>query len=147
MRKVYGANQMYENPTTAKAQVIAEYDSLDGKFIDIDYPTDVGLTRPGKVHGDDKVVMFGSWVASEMPNGADLPGDMKWEGGVAGKPYVFAQHARTDMVCSFAKKDLPGLKRVQAQAGGELPRSICAKKACVVDAIRTNKDAKAVCGL
>ena len=41
--------------------------------------------------------MFGSWVASEMPDGKDLPPDMKWEGGVSGKSYVFKEHARTDM--------------------------------------------------
>lgn len=147
MRKVWTANQMYEDPTSAKTQVIAGYDQLDGKYIDVDYATDVGVTRPGKVHGDDKVVMFGSWVASEMPDGKDLPPDMKWEGGVSGKSYIFKEHARTDMVCSFTKNVLPGLKRLQAQTGGELPRSICAKKRCIVDAIKANADAKARCGL
>lgn len=149
MRKVWTANQMYENPTTAKTIVLADYDTLDGKFIDVDYATDVGVTRPGKVHGDDKVTMFGSWVASEQPDGKDLPPDMKWEGGVSGQPYVFAEHAKTDMVCSFAKKDLAGLKIVQRATGGELPRSICAKKSCVVNAIRANKaaDAKSICSL
>lgn len=147
MRKIYGANQSYPNPSAAKVTVIDDYDTLDGKFIDVDYATDVGVTRPGKVHGDASVVMFGSWVASEMPNGKDLPPDQKWEGGVSGQPYVFAQHARNDMVCSFAKADLPGLKLVQRATGGELPRTICAKKACVVAAIRSNGDAKALCGL
>jgi hypothetical protein len=147
MRKVYTANQMYENPTTAKAQVISGYDTFDGKFIDVDYATDVGVTRPGKVHGDAKVVMFGSFVASEMPDGKDLPPDMKWEGGVSGKPYIFSEHARRDMVCSFAKRDLPGLKNLQRATGGELPRSLCEKKACIVTAIRANADAKARCGL
>gem|GEM_PF-1279773 len=149
MRKVWTANQMYESPTTAKTVVVADYDTLDGKFIDVDYATDVGVTRPGKVHGDSKVVMFGSWVASETPDGKDLPPDMKWEGGVAGRPYDFQAHARRDMVCSFAKRDLPGLKILQRASGGELPRSICAKKQCVVDAIRANKadQAKALCSL
>lgn len=147
MRKVWTANQMYEDPTSAKVQVIAGYDQLDGKYIDVDYATDVGVTRPGKVHGDDKVVMFGSWVASEMPDGKDLPPDMKWEGGVSGKSYVFKEHARTDMVCSFSKNVLTGLKRLQVQAGGELPRSLCAKKQCIIDAIKANADAKARCGL
>ena len=147
MRKIYGANQSYPDPSAAKVTVIDDYDTLDGKFIDVDYATDVGVTRPGKIHGDANVVMFGSWVASEMPNGKDLPPDQKWEGGVNGKPYVFAEHARNDMVCSFAKADLPGLKLVQRATGGELPRSICAKKACVVAAIRSNGDAKALCGL
>jgi hypothetical protein len=149
MRRVWAANQMYENPTAAKVEVIADYDTLDGKLVDVDYPTDVGVTRPGKAHGDDKVVMFGSWVASEQPDGKDLPPDMKWEGGVAGKPYVFKDHARTDMVCSYAKRDLEGLKVVQRSTGGELPRSLCEKKQCIVDAIRANKaaEAKSRCGL
>ena len=147
MRKVWTANQMYANPTTAKTQVIAGYDTLDGKFIDVDYATDVGVTRPGKKHGDDKVVMFGSWIATETPDGKDLPQDMKWEGGVSGKPYVFSEHAVMGNVCSSAKKDLAGRKRLQAQTGGELPTSICAKKACVVEAIRSGADAKARCGL
>ena len=147
MRKIYGANQSYPDPSAAKVTVIDDYDTLDGKFIDVDYATDVGVTRPGKLHGDANVVMFGSWVASEMPNGKDLPPDQKWEGGVNGKPYVFAEHARNDMVCSFAKADLPGLKLVQRATGGELPRSICAKKACVVAAIRSNGNAKALCAL
>ena len=63
-----------------------------------------------------------------------------------GQPYVFSQHARNDMVCSFAKADLAGLKNLQRATGGELPRTICEKKACVVEAIRANGDAKAQCG-
>lgn len=147
MRKVWTANQMYDNPTTAKTQVIAGYDTLDGKFIDVDYATDVGITRPAKVHGEDKVVMFGSWVATEMPDGKDLPPDMKWEGGVSGKPYVFSEHAEMGIVCSYAKRDLPALKRLQGAMGGELPQSVCAKKQCIVDALRANADAKARCEL
>jgi len=147
MRKVYGANQSYPDPTAAKVTVIADYDTLDGKYIDVDYATDVGLTRPGKVHGDANVVMFGSWVATEMPNGADLPLDQFYEGGVAGKPYVFSEHARTDMVCSFAKTDLPALRKLVRTMGGELPRSVCAKKQCIVEALRSNTDAKAKCAL
>ena len=147
MRKVYGANQSIPNPSSAKTIVIAGYDTLDGKFVDVDYATDVGVTRPGKIHGDDKVVMFGSWVASETPDGKDLPKDQSFEGGIKGKPYVFAEHVQPGMVCSFAKSDLPALKNLARAFGGELPRSICAKKACVVDALRSNKDAKAACGL
>jgi hypothetical protein len=147
MRKIYGANQSYPNPTAAKVHVIADYDKLDDKYIDVDYATDVGVVRPGKKYGDENVVMFGSWVATEMPNGQDLPPDEKYEGGVTGKPYVFLEHARTDMVCSFAKKDLPAMKTLVTACGGELPRSICAKKQCVVDAIHAHKDAKAVCEL
>jgi len=149
MRKVWTANQMYESPTTAKTIVLEDYDTFEGKFVDVDYPTDVGVVRPGKVHGDDKVVMFGSWVASELPDGKDLPADLKWEGGVAGKPYVFKDRARTDMVCSFPKGDLPGLKIVQRASGGELTRNVCAKKTCITDAIRRNRAAEAttLCGL
>jgi hypothetical protein len=147
MRKVWTANQMYENPTTAKTEVIADYDMLDGKYIDVDYATDVGVVRPGKVHGDDKVVMFGSWVATETPDGSDLPADMKWEAGISGKPYVFKAHAKSDQVCSYAKRDLAALKRLQAQTGGVLPQSMCAKKACIVDALRANADAKTRCEL
>jgi hypothetical protein len=147
MRKTYGANQSYPNPSSAKVTVIADYDTLDGKYVDVDYATDTGVTRPGKRFGDDKVVMFGSWVATLLPNGKDLPPDMKWEGGVNGKPYVFADHARSDMVCSFEKRDLPALKSLVRAVGGELPRSVCEKKACIVDALRAGADAKARCSL
>ena len=147
MRRVYGRNQSVPNPSAAKVTVITDYDALDGKLIDSDYATDVGVTRPGTVHGADKVVMFGSWVASEPLAGNDLPPDQKWEGGITGKPYVFADHTRNDMVCSFAAADLPALKKVATALGGELPRSICAKKACVVDALHANQDARTVCGL
>ena len=148
MRKTYGRNQSIPNPSSAKVTVIADYDMLDDKFIDSDYATDVGVVRPGKAKGDDKVVMFGSWVASEMPNGADLPPDQKWEGGVGGKPYIFKDHALPNMVCSYAATDLPKLKTLAATfPNAELPRSMCEKKACIVDALRTNKDAKATCAL
>ncbi len=148
MRKLYGRNQSIPNPSSAKVTVIDDYDTLDGKFVDSDYATDVGVTRPGKVKGNDKVVMFGSWVASEMPNGQDLPPDQKWEGGVGGKPYVFAEHTLPNMVCSFAAGDLAKLKTLAATfPNAELPRSVCEKKACIIDALRTNKDAKAVCAL
>lgn len=66
---------------------------------------------------------------------------------MAGKPYGFSEHAVTSNVCSYAKKDLAGLKRLQAQVGGELPTSVCEKKACVVEALRSGGDAKARCGL
>ncbi|MDB4944425.1 MAG: hypothetical protein JWP97_3959 [Labilithrix sp.] len=148
MRKVYGKNQSIANPSAAKVTVLADYDAIDGKYVDTDYATDVGVVRPGVSKGADKVTMFGSWVASEMPNGADLPPDQKWEGGVSGKPYVFADHARNDMVCSFASTDLAKLKVLAATfPNSELPRSVCAKKACVVDALRTNKNAKTTCAL
>lgn len=147
MHKVYEPNKSYANPTAAKVTVIADYDKLDGKYIDVDYATDVGVTRPGKTYGTENVVMFGSWVATEMPDGQDLPLDMKWEGGVSGKPYVFAGHARTDMVCSVAKRDLPALKTLVQRMGGELPSSFCEKKSCVVDALRAGKNAQTECAL
>jgi hypothetical protein len=149
MRKVYAANAPISTPR-APVTVLPtdQYDTYEGKLVDVDYATDVGVTRPGKVYGDDRVVMFGSWVASETPDGKDLPPDAKWEGGVAGRPYVFREHARTDMICSFAKRDLPALKTLAATfPNGELPRGICAKKACVVDALRAGADAKARCRL
>jgi hypothetical protein len=147
MRKTYGANQSYANPSAAKVTVSDDYDMLDGKYIDVDYATDTGVVRPGVTYGDDKVTMFGSWIASVAPDGKDLPPDMKWEGGVNGKPYVFADHARADMVCSFAKKDLAGVKKLVAEVGGELPRTVCQKKQCISDAIAAGNDAKAACSL
>lgn len=141
MRKVYGANQIYERPTRATVRVVEGYDTFEGKLVDVDYPTDTGARRPASEVGPEGVAMFGSWIASEMPDGKDLPPDMKWQGGVRGDWYVFAEHARNDMVCSFAKRDLPKLKELVRVAGGELPRSICAKKECVVDGIRANRSA------
>ncbi len=128
MRKVYAANTAITPTTTAKVKVIADYDTYEGKFIDVDYPTDTGAKRPASVHGADKVVMFGSWVATEMPDGKDLPGDMKWEGGVAGRWYDFQEHAVEGAVCSMPKSSLPALKELAAARGGELPTDFCAKK-------------------
>jgi hypothetical protein len=140
MRKVYEPNRAYgtrEAPlnVTGKTTVIADYDQYDGKFIDVDYATDTGVTRPAKVHGDDKVVMFGSWIGTESPDGRDLPPDMKWEGGVSGKPYVFKDHALQGTVCSLPKSLLPKAKELAGS--GELPMNLCAKKACYVDALRS----------
>lgn len=147
MRKVYAANAIVSTPRVA-VTVTADYDTYEGKAIDVDYATDTGVVRPGKTMAADKVEMFGSWVASETPDGRDLPRDLKWEGGVAGQPYVFKEHARNDMVCSFAKRDLPALKTLAARfPNSELPRGICAKKACIVEALRAGADAKARCAL
>jgi hypothetical protein len=146
MRKVYGANQMVYPPNKA-VNVIEDYDTFDGKFIDVDYPTDTGVTRPAKVHGADKVAMFGSWVSSMMPNGRDLPRNLKWEGGVPGEYYVFSEHALPNMVCAIPKADLPAVKTFASSLGGELPKSLCEKKACILDALRARRDAKASCGL
>lgn len=136
MRKAYRANEGFTPKTTASVNVIAGYDTYDGKYIDVDYPTDVGVVRPGKVYGDANVVMFGSWVASELPNGKDLPANLKWEGGVSGDYYVFAEHVLNDAVCSVAKADLTKV-RAYTTAKGELPRDFCAKKDCYLAAIRT----------
>jgi hypothetical protein len=135
MRKTYRANEGFTPKTPATVSVIADYDTYEGKYIDVDYPTDVGVVRPGKVYGDAKVTMFGSWVASELPNGKDLPANLKWEGGVAGAYYVFAEHVLNDAVCSVAKGDLTKLRAYTASKG-ELPKDFCAKKDCYLGAIR-----------
>lgn len=146
MRKVYGANRAYgprEAPIdiSAKVDVIADYDKYDGKWIDVDYATDTGVTRPGKVYGADKVVMFGSWIGTETPDGRDLPPNMAWEGGVSGKPYVFREHAIANAVCSLPKALLPKAKELAGN--GELPMNLCANKACYVDALKTGTAAAA----
>jgi hypothetical protein len=138
MRKVYQPNAGFSPKTTASVQVIADYDTYEGKWIDVDYPTDTGVVRPGKVYGAASVAMFGSWVASELPNGKDLPPNMKWEGGVAGDYYVFAEHVLPNAVCSVAKTDLPAL-RTYVSRKGELPKDFCAQKACYLTAIRAGK--------
>lgn len=135
MRKAYRANESFTPKTPAVVDVIADYDLVDGKYVDVDYPTDVGVVRPGKVHGAAKVAMFGSWVASELPNGKDLPKSLKWEAGVSGDYYVFAEHVLADAVCSVAKADLTKL-RAYTQAKGALPADFCAKRDCYLGAIR-----------
>lgn len=140
MRKVYKANDGFVPAAKPPVQVIADYDTYEGKSIDVDYPTDVGVVRPAKVVGADKVVMFGSWVASELPNGKDLPPNMKWEGGVAGDYYVFAEHVLKDSVCSVPKADLPKLRTFAAKTNGELAPTFCAKKACILTALRAGRE-------
>ncbi len=137
MRKVYVANKIYDARDlgiAAKVDVIADYDKYEGKWIDVDYATDTGVVRPAKVYGADKVEMFGSWIATETPDGRDLPPDMKWEGGVSGKPYVFSEHAVAGTVCSLPKSLLPKAKELAGN--GELPMNLCANKACYVDALK-----------
>jgi hypothetical protein len=146
MRKVYEANRAYgarEAPLniTGKVNVIADYDKLGDKWIDVDYATDTGVTRPGKVYGDANVEMFGSWIGTETPDGRDLPPDMKWEGGVSGKPYVFKDHTLANTVCSLPKSLLPKAKELAGS--GELPMNLCAKKKCYVDALRAGGAAAA----
>lgn len=135
MKKAYLPNASFVPKTPAKVDVISGYDTYGGKYIDVDYPTDVGVIRPGKVYGDANVEMFGSWVASELPNGKDLPPDMKWEGGVSGQYYDFGEHALQDVVCSVPKAKLPQLRAWLAKRGGEIPADFCAKKACYVNAV------------
>lgn len=150
MRKLYTPGGTVKPPTpVSKVDVIADYDkTVAGKYIDVDYPTDKGVTRPGVTFGTDKVEMFGSWAGSELPDGKDLPGDMAWEGGVSGKKYVFAEHVKQGWVCSMPKAQITKLTALAAKfPNKELPATICAKKACVVDAFNANKDAKVACGL
>ncbi|MBX3221297.1 MAG: hypothetical protein KF795_12310 [Labilithrix sp.] len=129
MRKVYPANTPMAPTTNAKVKVLADYDTYDGKYIDVDYPTDSGAKRPASVHGADKVVMFGSWVATEMPDGKDLPPNMKWAGGVSGRYYDFSEHAVRGHVCSMPRSSLAALKPLAAaRPGAELPADFCAKK-------------------
>jgi hypothetical protein len=85
--------------------------------------------------------MFGSWIASETPNGRDFPRDMAWEGGVSGKKYVFAEHLLPHRACSMPKAVLPALR--QLANGGDVPKDLCAKKACYVDALKTGGAAAA----
>ncbi|MCA9590694.1 MAG: L,D-transpeptidase [Myxococcales bacterium] len=149
MTKVYAANTGIEPTTRAKVDVIDDYDTYDGKLIDVDYPTDSGATRPAVASGSaDNVTMFGSWIASELPDGQDLPPSMKWAGGVRGAWYVFAEHAQRDWVCSAPKADLPALKRwASAQPKGELPPSFCKQKECVLGALRAGKSPQERCEL
>ena len=148
MRKVYDANRVITPSTQTTVDVIAGYDALDGKYVDVDYPTWAGATRPGKTYGAENVTMFGSWIATETPDGSDLPASMKWEGGVSGKYYVFAEHAKEGLVCSVQKRDLAGLKALAKRLPyGELPKGFCGKRDCVVTALRGLKDPKAACSL
>jgi hypothetical protein len=128
MRKLYSPNDPITPTSTASVHIIADYDTLDGKFIDVDYPTASGAVRPATDHGADSVVMFGSWVASETADGSDLPGPKQWEGGVSGKFYVFNDHAKRGFVCSMPKSSLSSLKTIAAQTGGVLPDDFCQKK-------------------
>lgn len=143
MRKTYGANKSYVPATTSKVIVTNDYDSIDGKLVDVDYPTDVGAKRP-----EGNVEMFGSWMGSETPDGSDLAPDMKWEGGVAGKPYVLSEHVKQGWICSFPKGDLAKLTALAAKfPNSELPQTLCAKKSCIQSAFAAGKDAKVACSM
>jgi hypothetical protein len=150
MRKVYAKNAQVTPAGVARVTVISGYDSYGGKFVDVDFPTDAGVsrstaTRPAKVYGADHVAMFGSWVASAMPGGRDLPPSMKWEGGVSGKPYVFAEHARKDWVCAVRPSHLARLS-AYVKRSGDLPASFCENKTCVLDALEAGVDPTSRCG-
>ncbi len=146
MRRVYEPNSFVRVATAPRVRVVSDYDTFGGKFIDVDYPTSTGATRPAKVHGAESVEMFGSWLASETPDGRDLPPDMKWRGGVSGSYYSFGEHVLPNMVCSVPKSDLRALKSFASRWGGSLPASFCANKACVVSELRAGRDAS-TCGL
>lgn len=141
MRRVYDPDRAVTPSNRAPVTVVEDYDQWNGKYIDVDYPTAVGVVRPARTFGADKVEMFGSWVATEAPDGSDLPPDMKWEGGISGKPYVFAKHAVPNQVCSFPKETHARLRELQRIRRGELPADLCAKKTCYVDAMRAGRPA------
>ncbi len=146
MRKVYAANQSFRPAKPAKVTLIADYDQFNGKYIDVDFPTDTGVVRPGKTYGTENVEMFGSWVGAELPDGSDLPGDLKWEGGVSGNWYVFKDHASYDTVCSVLPADLLKVKSwVARQPGAEVPADFCAKKDCIVNALHDGADPAEIC--
>jgi hypothetical protein len=149
MRKLYPANQYIKPPAGVKVVVSAEYDTFDGLAVDVDYPTDVGVVRPAVALGSrDKVKMFGSWIGTETPDGKDLPADKKWEGGTPGDFYEFAEHRKTNWICSVAKADLPALGKFATSRGGELPKGFCAKSACVLGILRAGRgDVKVTCGI
>lgn len=151
MRRVYAKNAQVSPSGAARVTVTAGYDTYEGKFVDVDFPTDAGVsrstvTRPGKVHGADRVEMFGSWIGSTFAEGRDLPPSMKWEAGVAGKPYVFAEHVRKDWICAVRPSQLSRLSSY-VKRNGDLPASFCAKKTCVLGALEAGADPKDRCGL
>jgi hypothetical protein len=158
MRKAYRnrwdvvANRVWR-PGPGTVQVLGDYDTWNGKYVDVDYPTHGSARRPS---GD--VEMFGSWLASETPEGVDLERRKKWEGGVPGVMYDPATHVVPGMLCSFvahrrgaseAEKNNFVLNRrlislIDALPRQELPRDICAKKACVVDGLESNLPAASI---
>lgn len=114
MREVRARDTFYDAPRRVPVTILSDttYDTFQGKKIDVDYPTDAGITRPT---GD--VEMFGSWVASDVTDGSDLPGDEAWEGGVRGVRYVFGKHARQHWVCSLPLNQLSGMRGKHAPKG------------------------------
>lgn len=145
MRKFYG-NKQTITPPRHTVTLIDDYDQIDGRWVDVDYPTDVGVVRPATVYGAENVEMFGSWVGSELPDGSDLPASMAWEGGVAGKRYVFQEHATYDWVCSLLPEEQTKLKAwANTRPGKTLPDDFCAQKACLLNVMEWGED-PAICG-
>lgn len=151
MRKVWGADAIYENPSTANAtvKVIADYDTYGGKPVDVDYPTADPTANSGPpVERPKDSVMFGSWIGTESPDGSDLPADMKWEAGISGKPYVFKAHAIPNMICSVPEARVKALRAwADTLPNKEVPKGFCAKKECILDALKNGGEPKAACGL
>ena len=128
--KAYRMNEAPVNVTAATVRVVPDYDSYDGKYVDVDYPTAAGAKRPKDVYGEENVAMFGSWIASETPDGTDLPHNLKWESGIRGKYYVFADHVRPHTVCSMPKAVLSKLRNLVGVNGGVVPKNLCERQAC-----------------
>jgi hypothetical protein len=152
MDRIYEANKNYKSDTApisapGAVHVIAGYDEYDGKKIDVDYPTARKMVRPRTVVGEENVVMFGTWIASESPDGSDLPPSMEWEGGVKGKLFVFREHVIPNAVCSVPPGKLAALGAVAEKNGGRVPKNLCANRACWLDALSGKADAAiARCG-
>jgi hypothetical protein len=114
MGTVHARDKFYNTPRVVPVTVLSAsmYDTFEGKSVDVDYPTGVGITRP-----KGNVEMFGSWVATGYADGSDLPMDEAWEGGVRGKKYSFAAHSRKGWVCSLPMRQLAGKTGMRAPKG------------------------------
>jgi hypothetical protein len=146
MDRIYEANKDYTSSTPPIAapgavHVIAGYDEYDGKKVDVDYPTARRMVRPGKTFGDENVAMFGTWIASEQPDGTDLPPSMEWEAGIRGKLFVFREHVIPNAVCSVPPGKLAALGAVAEKNDGRVPKNLCANRACWLDALGDGADA------
>jgi hypothetical protein len=148
MRTVYTAQSWITPQVKSSVNVIADYDQLQGKYVDVDYPTDVGAVRPHISYGRDKVEMFGSWVGTERSDGKDLAKPLKWEAGIKDKFYKFEEHAKQGWICSVPQPLLGRLgKLAKTFPSSRLPADFCSKRDCVVKALSEGKDAKATCQL
>jgi hypothetical protein len=144
MRKVWKIDAVYQNPTTAKVKLLADYDSYDGKLVDSDYPTAGSAVRPPA----DRAAMFSSWVGTETPDGGDHPASMRWEAGISGKLYVFKEHEKANFVCSVPEGKIESLRKfAETLPGASLPAGFCAKKTCILNALKAGGDPTAVCSL